>query len=113
MAAPDVVTPYADIDELQAELVDRWKRILDESLVGWLGGAGGAFPRERPRGLYVHFVAEVHASGRFSRHFVAEVHAGGGACTLWGTCAPGSQPVERCTATGRQEGPGRLLRRRC
>ena len=34
MAAPDVITPYADLDELLAELLGHWQRILGDNLVG-------------------------------------------------------------------------------
>jgi hypothetical protein len=34
MAVPDVVTPYADLDELLAELLEHWRRILGDNLVG-------------------------------------------------------------------------------
>ncbi len=34
MAASDVITPYADLDELLAELLGHWQRILGEDLVG-------------------------------------------------------------------------------
>ena len=34
MAAPDVITPYADLDELLAELLGHWQRILGPNLVG-------------------------------------------------------------------------------
>jgi hypothetical protein len=34
MAATDVITPYADLDELLAELLGHWQRILGENLVG-------------------------------------------------------------------------------
>jgi hypothetical protein len=34
MAAPDVITPYADLDELLAELVGHWQRILGRNLIG-------------------------------------------------------------------------------
>jgi hypothetical protein len=34
MAAPDVITPYADLDELLAELLGHWQRILGEKLIG-------------------------------------------------------------------------------
>jgi hypothetical protein len=34
MVVPDVITPYADLDELLTELVGHWRRILGESLVG-------------------------------------------------------------------------------
>jgi hypothetical protein len=34
MAAPDVITPYADLDELLAELLRHWQRILGDDLVG-------------------------------------------------------------------------------
>ena len=34
MAAPHPITPYADLDELLAELLGHWQRILDEDLIG-------------------------------------------------------------------------------
>jgi len=34
MATPDVITPYADLDELLAELVGHWQRILGDNLAG-------------------------------------------------------------------------------
>ena len=34
MAASDVITPSADLDELLAELLGHWQRILGEDLVG-------------------------------------------------------------------------------
>jgi hypothetical protein len=34
MAAPAVITPYADLDEVLAELLGQWRRILAEDLVG-------------------------------------------------------------------------------
>ena len=34
MAAPEIITPYADLDELLAELLGHWQRILGENLVG-------------------------------------------------------------------------------
>jgi hypothetical protein len=34
MAAQDVITPYADLDELLAELVGHWQRILGGNLIG-------------------------------------------------------------------------------
>jgi len=34
MPAPEVVTPYADLDQLLAELLGHWQRILGENLAG-------------------------------------------------------------------------------
>jgi len=34
MVAPDVLTPYADLDEVLAELLGQWRRILGQQLVG-------------------------------------------------------------------------------
>ena len=34
MAVPAVITPYADLDEVLAELLGHWRRILGEDLVG-------------------------------------------------------------------------------
>ena len=34
MAADDVITPYADLDDLLAELLGEWQQILGENLVG-------------------------------------------------------------------------------
>ncbi len=34
MALPDVLTPYADLEEVLAELLEQWRRILGDDLVG-------------------------------------------------------------------------------
>ncbi|MEJ7796473.1 MAG: aminoglycoside adenylyltransferase domain-containing protein [Nocardioides sp.] len=34
MATPDVITPYADLDELLVELLGHWERILGDNLAG-------------------------------------------------------------------------------
>jgi len=34
MPAPEVITPYSDLDQLLAELLSHWKRILGENLAG-------------------------------------------------------------------------------